>query len=156
MSFSQHSFNIMYVFTIVLGFICIQSIKVASTLDSNEVQFDDQSNPFQTETIYDPNDLSTKNSEHDKENDDYDRRETSFLRFGRQYSPAAGSFLRFGRDVHRGGSFLRFGRSNSLPHRLGRSGHNTGTFLRFGRGFHLFSPRSNPRFPHKGEFLRFG
>ncbi|CAF1014946.1 unnamed protein product [Adineta ricciae] len=90
------------------------------------------------------NKYSNDNSESAEEND-YDRRSTTFLRFGRQMSPS-GSFLRFGRQMSPSGSFLRFGRRVN----------NHGSFLRFGRQLDLISQDDFDRMGHKGRFLRFG
>ena len=90
------------------------------------------------------NKYSNDNSESSEEND-YDRRSTTFLRFGRQVSPS-GSFLRFGRQMSPSGSFLRFGRRVN----------NQGSFLRFGRQLDLISQDDFDRMGRKGRFLRFG
>jgi hypothetical protein len=124
-------------------------------VDLNDISSNQQLNNLQKEIALDNEDLSKSNSESDEEND-YDRRSTSFLRFGRQMSPSSGSFLRFGRQMSP--SFLRFGRSNPSFLRFGRGGgdHNGAKFLRFGRRAEQFSPNNYHRFARKGEFLRFG
>ncbi|CAF2396350.1 unnamed protein product [Rotaria sp. Silwood2] len=132
----------MYLFTILSALICIQLITIASS-NSNDVSSYDQLNLVrQSKPILDNDDASTSSSESDEEND-YVRRATSFLRFGRQISPSSGSFL-------------RFGRSSPSFSRLGRGGHNAGTFLRFGRRGQQPYPSSFFRFSRKGDFLRFG
>jgi hypothetical protein len=147
----------------MLGFIFVR-------IDSNDVSSTQQLNNIQTEATLDNKVLSNSNSESDEE-DDYVRRSTSFLRFGRGMSPSSGSFLRFGREMSpssgsflrfgremspSSGSFLRFGRSNPSFLRFGRGGQNGATFLRFGRRAQQYPPSNIHRSARKGEFLRFG
>ncbi|CAF4227160.1 unnamed protein product [Rotaria socialis] len=143
----------MYLFTIISALICTELVIIASS-ESSEAIPTDQLNPLQPLKTFD-NDFFEDSSQNDDENE-YARRATSFLRFGRRGSPATGSFLRFGRDGHREGTFLRFGRSNPSFSRLGRSGNNGGKFLRFGREAQDESPSNNFRSGRKSDFLRFG
>jgi len=140
-------------------------------IDSNDATPSQQLNHLlQSETALDNEDFFNSNSGSDEEND-YDRRSSSFLRFGRGISPSSGSFLRFGRGISpssgaflrfgrqispSSGSFLRFGRSDPSSLRLGRGSQNGAAFLRFGRRAQQVSPNKFYRFARKGEFLRFG
>ncbi|UJR28165.1 hypothetical protein I4U23_009419 [Adineta vaga] len=136
----------MYLFTILSALICIQLVTQASSVFSEVTDNERLHLSPQLQSIYNNDETSNSNSE-SVETNDYDRRSTAFLRFGRQLSSSAGflrfgrsnpTFLRFGRSNP---TFLRFGRSNPTFRRSGRRMSDGGSFLRFGR---------------KGEFLRFG
>ncbi|CAF0762836.1 unnamed protein product [Rotaria sordida] len=132
----------MYLFTILSALICIQLITIASTNAIDMSSNDQVKLLHQLETSFDPDDISTNNSESDEENN-YNRRAASFLRFGRQIAPSSGSFL-------------RFGRSNPSFSRLNRASHKGGAFLRFGRRGQQSNPNNFLRLNRKGDFLRFG